>query len=578
MTYYSGDVVKYDKNSYIVQKNVTTIPIGSPPPSEDMSNWDVMAPGGEDGIAGTSSIPLGGDAGQVLAKIDSTDYNIHWMDITTISGTSGTSGTSGLSGTSGTSGIAGTSGTSGIEGTSGTSGLAGTSGTSGYSIPTGGTAGQVLSKIDGTDYNVEWVDMTGGGSTGSTFPYTGTASFIGDITLDGKMIQGDVINNIASGSYSYAQGKETTSGGLYSHAEGNRSYTAGDYSHAEGENTGALGLSSHTEGYQTQASGDYSHAEGTQTNASGNCSHAEGESTNAHGNSSHVEGGGTQTNGTYAHAEGLYSQANGEGSHAEGYDTLASGEHSHSEGKLTVASGVGSHVEGLGTITSASYSHAQGKYNIDPEIEGSFVVGNGTNNSSRSNLILAYENKVEITGSLYVNGSTISSSASIPTGGTTDQFLTKLSGNDYNVGWTTPTRPQYISVYKSSEQTSVGVNTDITWSTVNASNGLTLSSNSVALTGGKVYQINASFAAIDINTTGAYFQTIGLFSSDNTQLLGAEAVLISPANTGQIYSPTINYIYAPSSNTTIKFRTTNKGNTSLTVRGIYSFFTITEII
>jgi hypothetical protein len=67
-----------------------------------------------------------------------------------------------VSGPSGTSGTAGTSGTSGANGSSGTSG---TSGTSGYGIPVGGTSGQVLAKIDSTNYNTQWVDQSGGGAT-----------------------------------------------------------------------------------------------------------------------------------------------------------------------------------------------------------------------------------------------------------------------------------------------------------------------------------------------------------------------------------------------------------------------------
>lgn len=31
-------------------------------------------------------------------------------------------------------------------------------------IPTGGTAAQVLSKIDGTDYNTQWVTVSSGGA------------------------------------------------------------------------------------------------------------------------------------------------------------------------------------------------------------------------------------------------------------------------------------------------------------------------------------------------------------------------------------------------------------------------------
>ena len=34
-------------------------------------------------------------------------------------------------------------------------------------LPVGGSAGQVLAKIDGTDYNVEWVDQSGGGGGGA---------------------------------------------------------------------------------------------------------------------------------------------------------------------------------------------------------------------------------------------------------------------------------------------------------------------------------------------------------------------------------------------------------------------------
>lgn len=41
----------------------------------------------------------------------------------------------------------------------------GTNGTNGQGVPTGGTAGQVLAKVDGTDYNTEWVNPSGGGYT-----------------------------------------------------------------------------------------------------------------------------------------------------------------------------------------------------------------------------------------------------------------------------------------------------------------------------------------------------------------------------------------------------------------------------
>lgn len=39
----------------------------------------------------------------------------------------------------------------------------GTDGAAGQGVPTGGTAGQVLAKVDGTDYNTQWVTPSGGG-------------------------------------------------------------------------------------------------------------------------------------------------------------------------------------------------------------------------------------------------------------------------------------------------------------------------------------------------------------------------------------------------------------------------------
>lgn len=41
--------------------------------------------------------------------------------------------------------------------------LKGAAGAAGQGVPTGGTAGQVLRKIDGTDYNTEWGTPAGGG-------------------------------------------------------------------------------------------------------------------------------------------------------------------------------------------------------------------------------------------------------------------------------------------------------------------------------------------------------------------------------------------------------------------------------
>lgn len=104
-------------------------------------------------------------------------------------GTDGTDGTDGSDGTNGTDGksayeiavdngfvgseaawltsligAAGADGSDGSDGTDGADGLDGTDGADGQGVPTGGSAGQVLAKIDGTDFNTEWIDPSTGGS------------------------------------------------------------------------------------------------------------------------------------------------------------------------------------------------------------------------------------------------------------------------------------------------------------------------------------------------------------------------------------------------------------------------------
>jgi hypothetical protein len=108
--------------------------------------------------------------------------------------------------------------------------------------------------------------------------------------------------------------------------------------------------------------------------------------------------------GLYSHAEGRLTQANGTGSHAEGYGTQANGDYSHAEGFNTVTTTDFAHAEGIGTIANL-YQHTQGAYNISSPVASAFILGNGTSDINRSNLIFAAGNQVQITGSLNVSGS-----------------------------------------------------------------------------------------------------------------------------------------------------------------------------
>jgi hypothetical protein len=106
--------------------------------------------------------------------------------------------------------------------------------------------------------------------------------------------------------------------------------------------------------------------------------------------------------GEYSHAEGSITQATGDYSHAEGDYTQAKGNYSHAEGQETIASGSYSHAEGYQTIALANHQHVQGQFNTVSSVPAAFIVGNGTDDGNRSNLIYAHDSTVEITGSLIV--------------------------------------------------------------------------------------------------------------------------------------------------------------------------------
>jgi hypothetical protein len=94
-----------------------------------------------------------------------------------------------------------------------------------------------------------------------------------------------------------------------------------------------------------------------------------------------------EARGIGSHAEGQNTIAIGVGSHAEGISTTASGSYSHAEGNLTQAIGQASHASGLGTIAQADNQLVIGKYNVTSSDAGNlFIIGNGTNSSTRRNL------------------------------------------------------------------------------------------------------------------------------------------------------------------------------------------------
>ena len=80
-------------------------------------------------------------------------------------GDTGERGPIGPEGPVGPKGDTGEQGPQGTQGPIGATGPKGDPGPAGQGVPTGGTAGQVLTKVDGTDYNTEWKDPAGGGGS-----------------------------------------------------------------------------------------------------------------------------------------------------------------------------------------------------------------------------------------------------------------------------------------------------------------------------------------------------------------------------------------------------------------------------
>lgn len=218
----------------------------------------------------------------------------------------------------------------------------------------------------GTNTEIQLVDVT----------VTTTTAYVGDLLYlrDNLNWNGD---QTIPGDGAHTEGVNSTALGIYSHAEGNFGQTLGAHSHAEGYYTQAIGNGSHAEGNTTKAVGDYSHAEGDSTVSTGLLSHAEGY--------------GTISSGSHSHAEGQGTISLGLASHAEGYETISSGSYSHAEGNNTIAVG--------------NFQHVQGQFNLTSSAESAFIIGNGTSNTNRSNLVFASGSTFEVTGSLNVSGS-----------------------------------------------------------------------------------------------------------------------------------------------------------------------------
>ena len=85
-----------------------------------------------------------------------------------------------------------------VSGAQGPTGATGATGAAGQGVPTGGTAGQVLAKIDGTNYNTEWVTGAGGGApTDASYLTLGTN---GTLSAERVLTAGDNVTLTDAGA------------------------------------------------------------------------------------------------------------------------------------------------------------------------------------------------------------------------------------------------------------------------------------------------------------------------------------------------------------------------------------------
>lgn len=134
------------------------------------------------------SVPAGGSTNQVLSKKSNADYDTEWKDIedNTRLWYPSVDEDGDLSWTKSdtevapqTVNIKGEQGPQGSQGIQGEQGPQGVQGVAGVGVPAGGSAGQVLAKQSGTDYDTAWVTAQGGG--GSISP---TGYYLNGLTTD----------------------------------------------------------------------------------------------------------------------------------------------------------------------------------------------------------------------------------------------------------------------------------------------------------------------------------------------------------------------------------------------------------
>jgi trimeric autotransporter adhesin len=357
------------------------------------TTWTLLGAAGPQGLKGDTGDT--GETGPQGLKGDKGDAGEAGPQ--GLKGDKGDTGETGPQGLKGDKGDTGEAGPQGLKGDQGIQGLPGTAGTNGQGVPTGGTAGQVLSKIDGTDFNTQW--------TTPAFAASGV---------------GYVLNPRNPANYGVLGGNSV------------------DFSRSSGPSTtkGATGLFAFASGFNTTASGNSSIAMGYISTASGISSVALGENTTASGQGAFAMGSETSANGEFSTSLGKKNIAGGASSTAFGNENTATGMASTATGFKTVASGDYSLAAGIFLNARSFGEAAVGSYNTDyvpsaplpfliHPLDRAFSVGIGSGENDRKNGLIVYKSgNTDIGGQIKINANTAANTYTLPLNrGTANQVL-----------------------------------------------------------------------------------------------------------------------------------------------------------
>ena len=137
-------------------------------------------------------------------------------------GIQGEAGAQGPAGPQGEQGIEGPQGPQGIEGPQGVQGIQGVQGATGATgagLAAGGTAGQIISKVDSTDYNTQWIDAPVAVTSLPAANITGAGNV-------GQIMFADASGNLTSSARLY---NSTTTGVNHSRDSAGPGYIATQY-------------------------------------------------------------------------------------------------------------------------------------------------------------------------------------------------------------------------------------------------------------------------------------------------------------------------------------------------------------